>query len=288
MDNFKDKNIAYQGAQGSYSHQCLLQNFPEAKFFGHTTFEGAIKSVQNGEAEYALLPVENSIAGRVTDMHHLLANSGLQILAEYYHKVNHCLLAKEGADLDKIKRAYSHPMALAQCRNFLHKHSIDIVSFTDTGDAAKFISEQDSVKVAAIAASTNADIYNGLKILAENIQDIKDNTTRFFLLGKTPNEEVRPARAGTTSTTTTPQTTAIFFMVKNIPAALFKSLSGFATNGVNVTKLESFMPLLGNGSAHFYIEVDGAPIQKNVAQALEELSYYAQKIEILGTFKKSI
>ena len=279
MDNFSNKKIAYQGTLGSYSHQCLLQHFPHAQHDGHITFEGAIQAVQAGTADYALLPVENSIAGRVTDMHHLLAQSQLHILEEFYHPIRHCLLAYAGADMQTVHYVYSHPMALAQCRDFLHTHHLESVPYTDTGDAARFISEQQMVTYAAIAARTNSDIYDNLIILAEDIQDVADNVTRFFLLGKN-------ARPVPKNQTDDKYITAIFFTVKNIPAALFKSLSGFAEHTINVIKLESFMPMLGNASAHFYIEIDGTPQEVSVQHALEALQQYAQKIEILGTFEK--
>ncbi len=279
MNNFTDKKIAYQGAPGSYSHQCLSQKLSGGEAQGHNTFEGAIKAVQSGDADYALLPVENSIAGRVMDIHHLLANSGLQILTEYYHPIVHCLIAKSGAKLSEIKRAYSHPMALAQCRDFLYEQDIDIVSFTDTAEAADFVSKQDSLKVAAIASSNNIEIYDDLVILKEDIQDVDDNTTRFFLLAKGDANMTR-------INDEFPQTTAIFFTIKNIPATLHESLSGFADSGVNVTRLESFMPLMGNGSARFYIEIDGAPQDTAVKLALQELELVVTKVEILGTFEK--
>jgi prephenate dehydratase len=279
MDNlpkdFTDIHVAYQGAPGSYSYGCVLKNFPNAQPEGHSTFEGAIISVQEGTAEYALLPIENSIAGRVMDMHHLLAHSNLQIRAEYYHKIDHCFLAKRGADKEKIKSVYSHPMALAQCRDFIHDHHLETVPFTDTADAARYVSEQDSLTVAAVASEINADIYDGLEVLDRSIQDVKKNVTRFFLLSK---------KAPAVHKEDEEYVTAIFFTVKNIPAALFKSLSGFANNQVNVTKLESFMPLLGEGAARFYLEVAGAPHESAVAKSLELLAESALEIEILGSF----
>ena len=279
MDNFSNKKIAYQGTLGSYSHQCLLQHFPQAQHNGHITFEGAIQAVQTGTVDYALLPVENSIAGRVADIHHLLAQAQLRILAEFYHPIRHCLLAYNEANMQTIQHVYSHPMALAQCRKFLHTHNLESVPYTDTGDAARFVSEQHSPHLAAIAARTNENIYDNVIILAEDIQDVANNVTRFFLLGK----EALPIPEQNTQRT---YITAIFFTVKNIPAALFKSLSGFAENNINVTKLESFMPMLENASAHFYIEIDGTPQEASVQHALEALQQYAQKIEILGTFEK--
>ncbi len=279
MDNFVDKKIAYQGAAGSYSHQCITKNFTQAQALGHTTFEEVIHAVQNNSADYALLPVENSIAGRVMDMHNLLAGSGLHIIAEYYHNIEHCLLVKSGATLNDIESAYSHPMALAQCKNFLQNQKIDAVSFTDTAHAAEFISRQDSLSIAAICAENNKDIYTGLEVIKKDIQDTENNTTRFFLLGREP-ENLNDG--GVYSIT------AIFFTTKNIPAALYKSLAGFAHNDVNVTKLESFMPLLGNGSARFYIEIDGAPTDTRVKKALQELELTTSKREILGTFAKTV
>lgn len=276
MDNSERQiTIAYQGVPGSYSHQCVSRTYPQAAVEGHNTFEGAIEAVKSDAATYALLPVENSIAGRVTDMHHLLANSGLHIRAEHYHAVRHCLLGKSGAKLTDIKRAYSHPMALAQCRNFLHEHAIAVVPFSDTAEAARHISKQDTLEQAAIASENAATLHN-LTILARDIQDITDNTTRFFLVGREPLAMARDAQV----------TTAIFYTVQNIPAALFKSLSGFATCGVNVTKLESFMPMRGNGSARFYIEFDGHPEAPGPKQALTELSHYAEHVTLIGTFAK--
>lgn len=278
MDNFKGTTIGYQGVLGSYSYECILQNFPEAKVQDYNTFEGAIKAVQGDDVDYALLPIENSIAGRVMDVHYLLARSGLQILAEYYHPIVHCLLAKSGSQLSDIKCAYSHPMALSQCRHFLHKKNIDIVSFADTAKAAKYVGEQDSLKIGAIASSSNVDLYNDLVILEEGIQDINDNTTRFFLLAKSGRKLALDCGVS--------QITAIFFTVENVPAALYKSLSGFATYNINVIKLESFMPLTGNGSARFYLEIDGGLQDDAIKKSLQELKSISIKFEILGTFTK--
>ena len=288
MDNLqhvlKNKTIAYQGVPGAYSHQCLHMHFPFSDSQGHVTFEGAIRAVENGEADYALLPVENSIAGRVMDIHHLLAHSTLNILAEYYHPIIHCLLARENACLDTITQVYSHPMALAQCRAFLHKHNLQTVPFADTADAAAFIAHQNSLNIAAIAASSNIDLYKGLKIIQKHIQDTSDNTTRFFLLGgKTYDISTRQSDVVMHTCIT-----AIFFTVKNIPAALYKALESFATYAVNVIKLESFMPMRGNGVAQFYIEIEGIPNDAAVSKALKLLQDITTHVRILGSFVKSI
>jgi len=274
MDNLKGKIVAYQGLEGSYTYECLVQNIPGCIPQSHMAHGNIIKAVQDGDAEYALLPMENSIMGRVSDVHHMLMHSDLKVLAEFYYKVNHCLLAIDEIDISEIENVHSMAPALSQCRNFLQDNNLNAVPHADTTGAAKMLGDNNMRKDAAIASEEASKIYN-LKVLKRKIQDIPDNTTRFFLLGKAGSE---------INNKSSNLTTALFFTVKNIPAALFKSLSGFATNGVNVIKLESFMPMYSDGLAQFYIEISGDTEKIQVKQALEELGYYSTKIEILGTF----
>lgn len=269
------QKITFQGALGAYSHIACTELFPNAEYIASDTFEQAMELVDNGEADYAVIPVENSNAGRVSDVHFLLPQTDLTILGEHFLRVEHQLLALPDAKLEDIEAAASHPQALAQCSEFLKKHQIKALSRIDTAKSCERIVEMQDKTRAAIASKLAAKIY-GLNILASNIENESNNTTRFLIMGK---EKQMPKDDGSKFVT------SLVFKVKNIPAALYKTLGGFATNGVNITKLESYV-IGGNFiSAQFYIEIEAHPESREFKLAFEELKFYSESIHFLGTYK---
>lgn len=269
------QRITFQGALGAYSHIACTELFPNAEYIASDTFEQAMELVNNGEADYAVIPVENSNAGRVSDVHFLLPQTDLTILGEHFLRVEHQLIAYPGAELKDIEAAASHPQALAQCSEFLKAHQIKALSRIDTAKSCERIAETKDKTRAAIASKLAAKIY-GLNILASNIENDSNNTTRFLIMGK--NKQM-PKDDGSKFVT------SLVFRVKNIPAALYKTLGGFATNGVNITKLESYV-IGGNFiSAQFYIEIEAHPESKEFKLAYEELKFYSESIHFLGTYK---
>ena len=237
-------------------------------------FEDAFAAVQNGKARLAMIPVDNSIAGRVADIHHLLPSSDLHIVGEHFLRVTHHLMAVPGASLKTLKRVESHVHALGQCRNFIRKHKLTPIVSADTAGAAKDVAERGDKTVAAIAPKLAAKIY-GLKVLAANIEDADHNTTRFLIMAREP-LKINPKKG--------PFVTSFVFRVRNVPAALYKALGGFATNGVNMTKLESYMVGGHFTATQFYAEVDGHPAERPLQLAFEELRFYSKEVKILGTY----
>jgi len=269
------QKITFQGAMGAYSHIACTELFPQAEYIPSDTFEQAMELVDNGEADYAVIPVENSNAGRVSDVHFLLPQTDLTILGEHFLRVEHQLLALPDAKLEDIEAAASHPQALAQCSEFLKAHQIKALSRIDTAKSCERIVEMQDKTRAAIASKLAAKIY-GLNILASNIENDGNNTTRFLIMGK---EKQMPKDDGSKFIT------SLVFKVKNIPAALYKTLGGFATNGVNITKLESYV-IGGNFvSAQFYVEIEAHPESAAFKRAFEELKFYSESIHFLGTYK---
>ncbi|MDT8326202.1 MAG: prephenate dehydratase [Roseovarius sp.] len=268
------KRIAFQGELGAYSHQACRETYPELDPLPCRTFEDAIAAVRDGEADLAMLPVENSTFGRVADIHHLLPESGLHIIAEAFVRVQISLLALPGVRLDQVESAMSHTMLLGQCRGFLERHDIRRVTGADTAGSARHVAEAGKPEMAALASALAGEIY-GLDVLAEGIEDQGNNTTRFLVMAREPDF----ARRGDDGMMTT-----FVFEVRNIPAALYKAMGGFATNGVNMTKLESYM-LGGSFTAtQFYADIEGHPDDANVARALDELDYFTSDITILGVY----
>ena len=269
------QKIAYQGVPGAYSHIACMELFPNQEYVPCDTFEIAMEMVKNGSVDKAVIPVENSNAGRVSDVHFLLPKVGLHIVGEHFLRIEHQLLALKGAKLEDIISAASHPQALAQCHDFLKAHNIKAVSRIDTAKSCeKIVLEQDKTK-AAIASKLAAKIY-GLDILASNIENADNNTTRFLIMQK---DEALPEDDGGKFIT------SIVFITKHIPAALYKVLGGFATNGINISKLESY---LVNGkffSAQFYIEVEQHFNTKALRYALEELKFFSEEYQMLGCYK---
>jgi prephenate dehydratase len=238
-------------------------------------FEDVFAAVQKGRARLAMIPVDNSVAGRVADIHHFLPHSGLHIVGEHFQRVNHHLLAVPGASLKTLKTIESHVHALGQCRNFLRKKKLTSIVAADTAGAAKAISELQDKSVGAIASTLAAKIY-GLKSLAANIEDAAHNTTRFIVMSRTP-LKTNAKKGG-------PYITSFVFRVRSVPAALFKALGGFATNGINMTKLESYLVDGHFTAAQFYADVDGHPDERPLQLALEELKFFSKELTILGTY----
>lgn len=266
--------ISFQGEPGAYSHQAVREVFPEAKAVPCKTFEAAIDSVRSGTAEFAMLPVENSTFGRVADIHHLLPESGLHIIGEHFVRVHINLLAVKGTKLADVKEAQSHTMLLGQCRNFLQSHGIAMINGADTAGSAREIAERAEPARAALASELAGEIY-GLEVLASHIEDNADNTTRFLVMANAATQPVPDASRIITT---------FVFRVRNIPAALYKAMGGFATNGVNMTKLESYMVGGSFTATQFYADIEGHPDDPAVQRAMEELSYFTSYLKVLGSY----
>jgi prephenate dehydratase len=268
------RTIAFQGVPGAYSDLACRQVFPRFATLPTDAFEDTFDAVRKGRARYAMIPIENSVAGRVADIHRLLPDSGLHIIAEHFQRVEHHLLAPKGATFKTIRTVHSHVHALGQCRKAIRKYRLKAIVHADTAGAAAEIAARGDKAEAAIASALAGKIY-GLVSLKANIEDAEHNTTRFVVLSRTP---TKPRRG------TGPVITSFVFRVRNIPAALYKALGGFASNGVNMTKLESYM-LGGNFHAtQFYADIEGRPEDRSVALALEELAFFSEELRILGTY----
>jgi len=266
--------ISFQGQHGAYSDLACRIAFPEMTTIPCETFEAAIEAVRDGTAALAMLPPENSLAGRVADMHRLLPDSGLSIIGEHFLRVEHCLLAPPGATLADIKRIHSHPVALGQVRGLIAELGATPVVEYDTAGAAEIIARLGSKEDAAIASALAGEIH-GLTVLRQNVEDAAHNTTRFYVMAKTP--KLQPADSPNLMTT-------FVFRVRNVPAALYKALGGFATNGVNMTKLESYMVNGEFTATQFLAEVDGHPESPSLRLALEELAFFSSETRILGVY----
>ena len=270
------KKIAFQGELGAYSHLACTEAAPDHNPVACRTFESAMEQVSASECHLAMIPIENSVAGRVADIHYLLGGYDLKIYSEHFQEINHQLMVKPGASLDTIKNVRSHSMAIGQCHAAIKKYNLDVIIMADTAGSAKFISEQGTMEDSAIASTLAADTY-GLDIVDTNIQDMKNNTTRFLIMSK----ELQQERNENLS-----YLTSCIFEVKSVPSALYKALGGFATNGVNLTKLESFIVDGDFNKAQFYIDLDGHAEDQSVKGALEELSFYTEKLKVLGVYPK--
>tara|TARA_B110000116_G_scaffold271670_1_gene293141 strand:- start:3095 stop:3937 length:843 start_codon:yes stop_codon:yes gene_type:complete len=273
----KEKKFSFQGVKGAYSELAGKKIFSNFTAIPNNTFEEMFESIRSNKAEVALVPIENSRAGRVADTQRLIPESNLKIIGEYFLEVNHCLLVLPGNSLKNITRIHSHEQAIAQCRNNIIKYNKDMVVAADTAGAAKMISELGSNEDAAIASSLAAETYN-LDILEKNFQDAKNNVTRFLIMSK--NLVMPDIKENNLMTT-------LVFELKSIPAALYKSLGGLASNGVNMTKLESYINPQGFDVAQFYADIEGHPESENVKLALQEMKYFCKQIDILGVYKMS-
>ncbi len=265
--------IAYQGAPGANSHLAALDYAPDSIPLPCFAFEDAIDAVRDGVVARAIIPIENSLHGRVADMHFLLPESGLHIVDEHFLRIRHCLMARDDGP---VTSAFSHPQALGQCRHYLRARGIQPVSYADTAGAAALVAEGSQPGAGAIAPYLAAEIY-GLRLIAENIEDSDNNMTRFVILAR---DARLPDPAGPTMTT-------LLFEVKNIPAALYKAMGGFATNGVNMTKLESYQQGASFAATDFYCDIEGMPGNPAVDRALEELAFHTKWVRVLGSYRQA-
>jgi prephenate dehydratase len=267
--------VAFQGAPGANSHKAALQWAPECLPLPCFSFEDALDAVKQGRAGCAIIPIENSQHGRVADIHFLLPESGLSIVGEHFLKINYAVMA---ASEGPFKAAYSHPQALGQTRKWLRARGIVPMTYPDTAGAAAFVKEQGDPAACAIAPRIAADLYH-LKVIEEDVADAEDNTTRFVILAPKP---LDPAALNGDAAMTT-----FVFEVKNIPAALYKALGGFATNGVNMTKLESYQKGASFSATMFYADIVGAPGDPAIDRALEELAFHCKELRMLGSYRQA-
>lgn len=272
--------VAFQGSPGANSHRAASEAAPESLPLPCFSFADALEAAKDGRAASAIIPIENSQNGRVADIHFLLPESGLSIVGEHFMPIAHALMALPHPDgsLGPFEVAYSHPQALGQSRHFLRERGIVPLSHADTAGAAAYVAEMGNPNVAAIAPALAADLY-GLTIVESNVEDAADNMTRFVILAKEP---LNPAElAGEEAITT------LIFEVKNIPAALYKAMGGFATNGVNMTKLESYQKGASFSATTFYADIIGAPGDPAVDRALEELAFHCKELRLLGSYRQA-
>ena len=268
------RKIAFQGEPGAYSHQACHETFPQYEAIACGTFEDTVETVRAGRADLAMLPVENSTYGRVADIHHLLPESGLHIVGEAFVRVHINLLAKRGVRLGEIASAMSHTVLLGQCRGFLRENGIRGITGGDTAGSARVVAEGEDPTLGALASELAGQIY-GLDVLARHIEDHEKNTTRFLVMAREPDFKRRGEGRMMTS---------FVFRVRNIPAALYKAMGGFATNGVNMTKLESYMVDGSFTATQFYADIEGHPDDRSVQLALEELRYFTTDLKLLGVY----
>jgi len=272
------KKVSFQGVEGAYSHLAVQEFFPNAAAIPCKTFELAITAAESGDVDYAMIPIENSAAGRVADIHRLLPKSDLHINFEHFQKVEHKLLVHPEAHQDQIKKIISHEQALAQCSEKIQKLDYDILIGADTAGSAKYISEQKILDTAAIASSLAAEIY-GLKTADESFANSSNNITRFYVMSKNENKDFDPDKTYISS---------FLFSVNNTPGSLFKVMGGFATNNVNMIKLESYNYGADFVITQFYCEIEGHPDQENTKFALDDMHHYCSKVRKLGVFEKSV
>ena len=277
MADSDNNSIAFQGEPGAHSHAACLHAYPGMEPLACPTFEDALASVKSGTARYAMIPIENSVAGRVADIHHLLPEADLYIVSEHFERIRHQLLGIPGAKIDDLKSALSHTHALGQCRKIIQELGLKAVREADTAGSARIVKEEGDATQAAIASKLAAEIY-GLEVLKSDVEDASHNTTRFVVLSAEPEDAEQD---------TGPVITTFIFRVRNVPAALYKALGGFATNGVNMTKLESYQLEGSFNATMFHADIEGHPSDRNVRLALEELSFFSSEVKVLGTYPSS-
>lgn len=270
-----DKTIAFQGFPGAYSDMACRAVFPNWVTLPCETFDDAFAALENGEAALAMIPIDNTLAGRVADVHRLLPDSRVHIIGEHFQPIQHALMGLKGAKIEDLQHVHSHIHALPQCRKVIRELGLKSHVHADTAGAAQDVATKGDKQHGAIASALAAEIY-GLDILRDDVQDADHNTTRFLILSK--KADVPPYEKGTM------YMTSFFFSVRNIPAALYKALGGFATNGVNMVKLESYVDE-NFQAAHFYADVVGHPEQRALQLAMEELGFFAADVTIMGTYK---
>ncbi|MEK6745547.1 MAG: prephenate dehydratase [Pseudomonadota bacterium] len=276
-NNLDPKNtIAFMGVEGANADLACRQACPYMQTQPCPSFEDVFEAVANGKAELGMIPIENSQAGRVAEIHNLLPKTKLHIVGEYFQNIEHVLVSAKGATLETIKDVYSHPQALLQCREHLREMNVETHTYSNTAMAASDVAKWNDPTKAAIASPLAAELY-GLKILREHLQDAENNITVFIMVAREP-AEIKPQDGNILTT--------LLFTVRNMPAALYKSLGGFATQGVNIVKLESYIPGgARRDAAQFFLTFEGHPHEKNVQGALEELSFYCKKVTVLGVYK---
>jgi prephenate dehydratase len=269
--------IAFQGEPGANSHLAACDAYPRMEALACPTFEDTLAAVKSGKAKLAMIPIENSVAGRVADIHHLLPRSGLHIIAEHFERVRHQLLTLPGVKLPELRTVHSHIMALGQCRRVIRAVKLKPVAEADTAGAARHLRESGDRSASVIASKLAAEIY-GLKVAQADIEDADHNTTRFVVLATKPKRVTRNDG---------PVITSFVFRVRNVPAALYKALGGFATNGVNMTKLESYQLEGSFNATMFYADIEGHPAERLVKLAMEELHFFSSEVTVLGTYPAS-
>lgn len=271
------KRIVYQGESGANSHIACKDVYPDYEPVPCATFEDCFSALETGAADLGMIPIENSLAGRVADIHHLLPGSSMHIIGEYFLPIHFNLVAPKGATLDGLKTVQSHVVALGQCRKIIRTLGLQPIVGADTAGSARQIAERNDPSAAALAPVLAAEAY-GLDVLAENVEDEAHNTTRFVILSPQAQDTV-PGNG--------PVVTSFIFRVRNVPAALYKAMGGFATNGVNMTKLESYQLDGKFFATQFYADVEGHPEDRNVQLAMEELAFFSAELRILGTYPAS-
>ncbi|KZK87269.1 prephenate dehydratase [Pseudovibrio ascidiaceicola] len=271
------RKVVFQGEVGANSHMACNAVYPEYQAIPCATFEDCFHAIETGEAELGMIPIENSVAGRVADIHHLLPRSNLHIIGEYFMPIRFQLMGIKGTKLEELKSVQSHIMGLGQCRNFIRDHNLKPIIGADTAGSARQVVEGGDKTIGAFAPELAADVY-GLDILARDCEDAAHNTTRFVILSR---EKKQTANTGQ------PIITTFIFRVRNVSAALYKGLGGFATNNVNMTKLESYQLEGQFFASMFYADIEGHPEEPNVALALEELAFYSTELNILGVYNAS-
>jgi prephenate dehydratase len=269
-----NNTIAFQGEPGANSHMACLEVHPEMISLPCATFEDVLAAVKEGQARLAMLPIENSLHGRITDIHHLLPESGLYIVGEHFLRIHHQLLGVKGTRLEGVRSVMSQIPALGQCRNIIRQLGLKMIVGADTAGSARHVAEVGDPSVAALASRLAAEIY-GLDVLKANVEDAPHNTTRFLIMAR----EADDAEAGSGDVVTT-----FVFRVRNVPAALYKAMGGFATNGVNMTKLESYQLEGSFNATQFYADIEGHPEERNVRLALEELQFFSSSLRVLGVY----
>lgn len=276
MTNFivRAKRVAFQGEPGAYAHLAAREALPHVEAVPYPTFDDAADAVRRGQTDLCIIPVENSVMGRIADIHHLLPDAGLHILGEHFLRIEHQLLAVKGAKLLGLKTVYSQLPAITQCLRAIRELKLKAENWHDTAGSARHVAELKDPKVAAIASALAAEIY-GLEVVKANIEDESHNMTRFLIMARERDDAPNDGR---------PVITSFLFRVKNIPAALYKAMGGFATNGVNMTKLESYQLGGSFNATEFYADIEGHPDQPNVHRALDELGYFSAKLTMLGTY----
>jgi prephenate dehydratase len=268
------KRVAFQGEPGAYANLAAREALPHVMALPRPTFDDAVEAVRSREADLCIIPVENSLHGRIADIHHLLPDAGLYIVGEHFHRVRHQLLGMKGANLQGLKTVFSQGPALGQCRKLIRDMKLTAQNWHDTAGSARHVAELHDPTVAAIASALAAEIY-GLEILKADVEDESHNMTRFLIMAPEPDDAPNDG---------TKVVTTFVFRVRNVPAALYKALGGFATNGVNMTKLESYQLGGSFNATQFYSDIEGHPEERNVRLALEELQFFTSRLTVLGVY----